>query len=313
MTPSQLRTLLAVVETGTVHGAADRLVVSQPAVSSALASLRRELGVNLFEREGRGLRVTPAGEVLADYGRRVLGLLDEAAVATVARADPERGRLRLAAVTTAGEHVVPQMLSALLAAHPAVEIVLEVGNRRRVWELLDGRHVDVAITGRPPVEGGLVTLATRDHELVVVAPPSGSRSGRPRAITLLELANRTWLLREPGSGTRATTEEVMTEMGIAPATLTLGSNGAICESVKAGLGVALVSRDAVASELAGGSLEEWRAEPLPLRRQWHLVVRAREELPATASLFVEMMAGRGREAQGRFTRVNQLGGSRAAR
>jgi LysR family transcriptional regulator, low CO2-responsive transcriptional regulator len=290
MTPSQLRTLLAVVETGSVHGAAERLVVSQPAVSSALASLRRELGVGLFERDGRGLRVTPAGEVLADYGRRVLGMLDEAAVATIARADPERGRLRLAAVTTAGEHVVPQILTSFLAVHPDVEVVLEVGNRRRVWELLGTREADVAIGGRPPVEGNLVTVATRDHELVVIAPPDGSRTGEPRVVSLVELAARTWLVREPGSGTRATAGEVLAELGIAPPTLTLGSNGAICESVKAGLGVALVSRDAVSADLATGQLQEWRVGPLPLRRQWHLVVRAGEELPATADMFVDMVA-----------------------
>jgi DNA-binding transcriptional LysR family regulator len=295
MTPNQLRTLLAVVETGSVRQAAERLVVSQPAVSSVLGGLRQELGVELFQRQGRGLRITPAGEVLAGYGRQVLGLLEEATVATVARADPERGRLRIAAVTTAGERVVPGCLTRFLTAHPGAEVVLEVGNRNRVWELLHSREADVAVGGRPPTNGGLRTLATRDHELVVVAPPDGSLlRGRPRSVELSDLAERTWLFREAGSGTRATAEEVLAELGITPSTLTLGSNGAICESVKAGLGVALVSRDAVVAELAAGEVEEWRVGPLPLQRQWHLVVRDDGELPATAALFVALVTKRSR-------------------
>lgn len=316
MTPSQLRTLLTVVEAGSVRAAGERLVVSQPAVSSALAGLRRELGVSLFEREGRGLRVTPAGLVLADYARRVLGLLDEAAVATVARASPERGRLRLAAVTTAGEHVVPPSLAALRARYPAVEVVLEVGNRRRVWELLAGRGVDLAVGGRPPAGGELITLARRPHELVLVArsevarphpsaAPLGASTGavanqrparprpppRARRVGLAELAGRTWLVREPGSGTRTNADEALDQLGIRPATLTIGSNGAIRESVRVGLGIALLSRDAVADDLAQGSLEEWQAGPIPLLRHWHLVARAGEELPGTAKLFVELVTG----------------------
>jgi DNA-binding transcriptional LysR family regulator len=289
MTPSQLRTLVSVVEAGSVRGAAETLYVSQPAVSSALASLQAELGVALVQREGRGLRVTPAGQVLAGYGRRVLGLLEEAAVATVASAAPERGRLRLAAVTTAGEQVVPPSLTSFRARHPEVAIRLEVGNRQRTWELLASHGADLAIGGRPAPGGDLVSLAARDNQLVVVAPPPWGGGD----VTLSQLAEATWLMREPGSGTRATAEELHEDLGINPQTLTLGSNGAIVESVKAGLGVALVSLDAASRELDAGNVVEWRAGPLPLRRRWHLVARAGEALPATAGLFVAHLTSEG--------------------
>lgn len=292
MTPHQLRTLVVVADTGSVREAAERLYVSQPAVSSVLAGLRSELGVALVEREGRGLRITPAGRVLAAHARRLLGLWDAAIAATLAQADPERGSLRLAAVTTAGEHLVPAPLSTFRQAHPDVEVSLEVGNRARVWDLLDRGVVDLAIGGRPPRGGRLVDLAETENFLVVVSAPAGGGAlGGVRSVEVADLAHRTWLVRERGSGTRSTADELLAELGINPPHLTLGSNGALRESAALGLGIALVSRAAVARELAEGTLEEWRAGPLPLRRGWHLVARAGGELSATAALFRDHLLG----------------------
>lgn len=289
MTLTQLRAFVEVAATGSVRQAAAHLVVSQPAVSAAVSALQRDLGVPLVARDGRGLELTPAGRVFAGYARQVLGLLDEARGAAAGQVHPERGRVRLAAVTTAGEHVLPPYLAAFRARCPGAEMTLEVGNRNRVWELLTYREVDLVIGGRPPAGGRFATVATRANRLVVVAPrperlPEGDRR---RQVTVAELASQVWLVREPGSGTRSTTEELFEDLGISPATLTLGSNGAIRESVRAGLGVTLISRDAVARELGRGALEEWRSPGLPLERSWHVVGRADEALAPTAALFLE--------------------------
>ncbi|MDQ6783585.1 MAG: LysR substrate-binding domain-containing protein [Actinomycetota bacterium] len=291
MTPGQLQTFVAVADSGSVREAAERLVVSQSAVSSVLATLQAELGVRLVQRNGRGLRLTEAGQVFARYGRRILGLWDEARVATVAKADPEHGRLRLAAVTTAGEHVVPPVLATFRRLHPNVEVTLEVGNRSRVWELITHGAADLGVGGRPPVGGQLASLASSDNELVVVSARSGDQRPTPRPVTEALLANHTWLVREPGSGMASTTDELLADLGIDPPRLTLGSNGAIRESVMVGLGIALVSRAAVSREIAEGDLEEWRSGPLPLRRRWHLVARIDPELPATAALFRDHVLG----------------------
>jgi DNA-binding transcriptional LysR family regulator len=290
MTLGQLRTFLAVVGTGSVRAAAERLVVTQPAVSAALGSLQEELGVALVARDGRGLRVTPAGEAFAGYARRALGLLDEGVAAAGGAAEPERGRLRLAAVTSAGEHLVPSLLATFLDLYPGVELSLEVGNRRSVWDLLAHHEADLAIGGRPPATA--TTLATRPQRLVVVAPRRpGARPGSGRrvvrSVSLLELARATWLLREPGSGTRAAAEELLAQLDLAPRVLNLGSNGAIVESVRIGLGITLISREAVDEQLAAGGLEEWRHDPLPLERAWHLVSAAGEPIGATPRLFLD--------------------------
>ncbi|MDQ3980959.1 MAG: LysR substrate-binding domain-containing protein [Actinomycetota bacterium] len=296
MTLGQLRTFLALAATGSARAAAERLVVTQPAVSAVIASLQQEVGVPLVAREGRGLRLTAAGDAFADYARRALGLLDEGMAAAVGAAQPERGRVRLAAVTSAGEHLAPSLLASFVTRHPGVDVSLEVGNRRRVWDLLAHHEADVAIGGRPPATAN--TLATRPHQLVLVAvhPGGGNRSklrSATRSVSLDELAQATWLLRESGSGTRASAEELLGQLDVAPRVLTLGSNGAIVESVRIGLGITLISRDAVDEYLLNGALEEWRYGPLPLERAWHLVRAANKPLAATHQLFLDHLIASG--------------------
>ncbi|MFN2502875.1 MAG: LysR substrate-binding domain-containing protein [Acidimicrobiales bacterium] len=292
MTLSQLRAYVAVATSGSVRGAADKLVVSQPAVSAAVAALQRELGVTLLSRNGRGLQLTPAGRVFAGYARQLLGLLDEATAATTGQEHPEQGRVRLAAVTTAGEHVLPRFLASFRDKYPEAEVLLEVGNKVRVWDLLEHREVDLAIGGRPPGGGRLTSLATRPNVLVLVAAGNG-KGPHSRDVSVHELGSQTLLLREAGSGTRSTAEELFDELGLSPRTLTVGSNGAIRESVQVGLGITLISRDAVARELEMGTLEEWCCPTLPRHRAWHLVARAGDELPATAALFLNHITGPG--------------------
>lgn len=307
MTLGQLRTFLAVAATGSVRAAAEQLVVTQPAVSSALAALQREVGVALVAREGRGLRITAAGQEFAGYVRRSLALLEEAKEAAAGRAGAERNRLRVAAVTTAGERILPLALRSFRTQFPDTEISIEVGNRERVWDLLVHRDVDLALGGRPPAGLELVSLAIRPHRLIVAAAaaaagsgPSGpsERSGAGtdeswREVSQHDLAKATWLVRELGSGTRSTTEEVFADLGLTPLTLTLGSNGAIRESVQIGLGITLISADSVAAELEAQSIEEWRFGPLPLHREWHLVARDGEPLAVGARHLIEHLAAGG--------------------
>ena len=250
--------------------------------------------------------VTSAGREFADASRRILGLLEQARDAAVAQDRPEKGRLRVAAVTTAGEHVVPEFLATFRARHPAAEIVLEVGNRARVLDLLEHHEVDLVIGGRPPAGRSYVSLARRRNPLVVVSAQSGDPRPRARRPPVEQLAAAVWLLREPGSGTRATSEELFEQLGIAPRTLTLGSNGAVLQSARAGLGVTLVSQDAAARELTDGTLEEWRSPELPVDRSWHVVARGLEPLPATAGLFVDVLVSGPGRSRRRFHREGAL-------
>jgi len=258
-----------VAETGSVRAAAERLVVTQ-----------------LIRPDGRGLRLTSAGEEYAAYVHRILGLLDEARLAAAAAADPERGELRMAAVTTAAEQIVPGLLSGFRRVHPHTGVLLEAGNRDRVRALLEHHQVDLAVAGRPEPGWDVRVHAIRAHELVVVSSPDVAAQSRTagaagEAGMLQWLARQPWLLREPGSGTRLSTEALLAELDLAPSTLTVGSNGAIRESAAVGLGVTLVSRDAVAAELASGRLAEIAVPGTPLHRDWYLLANpGRLPLPA---------------------------------
>jgi LysR family transcriptional regulator, low CO2-responsive transcriptional regulator len=281
---------LAVAETGSVRAAAEQLVVTQAAVSASLAAMQRSLGLQLIRPDGRGLRLTSAGEEYAAYAHRVLGLLDEARLAAVAAADPERGELRIAAVTTAAEQIVPGLLSGYRRLHPRTGVLLEAGNRDRVRTLLEHHRVDLALAGRPEPGWDVRVHAVRPHELVIVSAPElaaesaaadADADAGDTAGMLRWLSRQAWLLREPGSGTRLSTEALLADLDITPPTLTVGSNGAIRESAAVGLGVTLVSRDAVAQELASGRLAEVRVPGTPLHRDWYLIAHpGRLPLPA---------------------------------
>lgn len=282
MTLHQLRTFVAVADTGSVRAAAGRLVVTQPAVSGALRALQVSLGVALVEPDGRGLRLTAAGRTFAEYARRVLGLLEQGRLAATGSDDPARGRLRIAAVTTASEHVLPRSLAVFRDRYPDVEVTLDVGNRDQVWTWMARGDADVALAGRPPKEDDLIMRASLPNELVVVSAPALVPEREPTTLSML--ADRTWLLREPGSGTRLTLVSLLAREELEVPSLTLGSNGAVVAGAVAGLGVTLISRIAVSRELATGELVEISTPVTPVERPW-FAVAPRRGTP-TAELFI---------------------------
>jgi DNA-binding transcriptional LysR family regulator len=269
ITLTQLRSFLAVLRTGSVTAAAEELVVTQPSVSAAVSALSRELGVELTQRVGRSVQPSPAGEAFAPFAADVIGLLDQGGRAAREAADIIASELRLAAVTTAGEHIVPPLIEAFSTLHPQITLNLDVGNRARVFERVRLHRSDVAIGGRPPGEG-VVGERFLDNPLVVITKP-GDPLARRRSVPIEELAERPWLLREEGSGTRTMTEEILAANGLDPPVLTLGSNGAIKQGARAGLGVSIQSRLTTQLELDSGLLTTIDVSPPLPPRHWYLL------------------------------------------
>jgi LysR family transcriptional regulator, low CO2-responsive transcriptional regulator len=269
ITLTQLRSFLAVLRTGSVTAAAEELVVTQPSVSAAVSALSRELGVELTQRVGRSIQPSAAGEAFAPFAADVIGLLDQGGRAAREAADITSSELRLAAVTTAGEHIVPPLIEAFSTLHPQITLNLDVGNRARVFERVRLHRSDVAIGGRPPGEG-VVGERFLDNPLVVITKP-GDPLARRRSVPIEELAERPWLLREEGSGTRTMTEEILAANGLDPPVLTLGSNGAIKQGARAGLGVSIQSRLTTQLELDSGLLTTIDVSPPLPPRHWYLL------------------------------------------
>jgi DNA-binding transcriptional LysR family regulator len=268
ITLNQLSSFLAVAREGSVSAAAEKLYVTQPSISAAVAALSRELNVDLTERVGRGIGLTPAGAAFRPYAADVLGLIEQGRQAAREAADFSMRSLRLVAVATAAEYVVPSLLRSFHRLHPEVNLSLEVANRATVFERVLEHEVDVAIAGRPPEDERIAGVAFLKNELALIVAPddrlAGARSVKPE-----QLADRVWLMREPGSGTRQLVAEFLADHDLRPQTLTLGSNGAIKEAVRLGLGVSLQSRVAVELELRQGTLGEVSVRGGLPQRQWY--------------------------------------------
>lgn len=270
VTLTQLTAFLAVARRGSVTAAAEELFVTQPSVSAAVSALERELGVELTERVGRTLTPTPAGRAYMAYASDVIGLLERGRRAAREAAAPETQTLRVSAVTTAGEHLAPLLLQAFRERNPELEVMLDVGNRDTVFGRLAEHRVDVAITGRVPSELSLHGEPFAPNEIVLVTSASDPLARR-RWVAAAELAARPWLVREPGSGTRAMCDDFLASHDLTPELLTLGSNGAIRQAVRVGLGVALVSKVAVKLELDHGLLALIRVRGGLPQRSWYVV------------------------------------------
>jgi DNA-binding transcriptional LysR family regulator len=285
MTLHQLRVFLAVARHRSFSRAAEQLRLTQPAVSAQVRELERALDATFFDRVGRTIVLTDAGHELMAYAERICSLVDEARLVLEEMDGLQRGRIALAAVSTAGAYVLPALLGAFRERHPGVSISLEVANRATVQHRLLQNEVDLVVMGRPPEGVPHVAEPFLSDEMVVVAAPSHPLV-KARDIPVTRLAREVFISREIGSGTRINADEFFRQQGVALSVgLELGDNSAVKEAVAAGLGIALLSRHALRMELALRRLMILDVSGLPLRRQWYVVHRKDKRLSRAAAAF----------------------------
>lgn len=256
ITLAQLSAFLAVAREGSVTAAAEVLAVSQPSVSGAVAGLGRELGCELLERSGRGVRLSPAGLAFAPYAGDLLGLVAEGRAAAGIAAGLTARRLRVLALTSAAEAFVPALIAAFRRSHAAIDVSLSVVGERELFAMVAGHEADVGICDALPADPRLVADPLLEDPFVCVVAADDELVAGRAVVELGSLADRVWLLREPGSGTRGIVERFLSGAGLAPSTMTLGSNAAVAAAAGAGLGVAVVSRAVAAPALSAGLLAE---------------------------------------------------------
>jgi LysR family transcriptional regulator, low CO2-responsive transcriptional regulator len=289
VTLRQLRTFRAVADHRSFSTAAHELRTSQPSVSYQVKELESALGVPLLDRLGKRVALTEAGQVLYGYTRRTLNLLDEAALALEEMRGLKRGTLRVGASTTVGIYVIPAALGAFKKEHHDLAISLEVGSRGVVQEKVLRNELDLAIVGPALRDPDLMSVPFMKDELVVVAPAGHPLAGRAR-LSLRDLADEPFLMREKGSGTRWAVEKQARRVGVTLSVgMELGSNGAIKHAVESGLGVAVLSRYAVGLERESGALVELDVAGFPVRRDWNIVHLRRRRLPSAVVEFIEFL------------------------
>jgi DNA-binding transcriptional LysR family regulator len=293
----QLRCFEAAARLLSVTSAARELHVSQPTVSVQLRKLSELVGEPLFQAVGRRIQLTEAGAALQEAVAQVHACWQHFEARMGEIHGLVRGKLRIAAVTTA-EYFVPDLLGTFAASHPGVDIDIAVQNKDQVVERLARGIDDLSVMMLPPLELPLQSLPFLENPLVVVAAPTHPRAGR--RCGLRSVADERWLMREPGSGTRSVAEEHFAKAGVQPRiAMSLGSNEAIKHAVAAGLGIAVLSRLAVKTELASGRLAEIPVQGFPLRRRWHVVWRSDRPQTLAARTMVQHLRAAGRaSAQG---------------
>jgi DNA-binding transcriptional LysR family regulator len=288
LTLRQLKVFEAVARHLNYTRAAQELHLTQPAVSMQIKQLEVSLGVALFEQLGKRIHLTEAGQEVLVYARSVTQQLDELEGVLNRLKGLSGGRLRISVATTAN-YFIPTLLGAFSRRYPDVTVTLDVTNRETLLRQLSENTVDLVIMGQPPVEADVEAEAFMDNPLVVVAPPDHTLAGKKK-IPLARLQEETFLVREPGSGTRIAMERFFNERGMKLRTgMEVGSNEAIKQSVQAGLGLGLLSRATIEQELALKRLVVLNIEDFPIMRHWYVVHRQGKRLSATAEAFKQFM------------------------
>ncbi|QNP62429.1 LysR family transcriptional regulator [Streptomyces genisteinicus] len=267
-----LELLLAVARHGSLGRAARELGVTQPAASSRVRSMERQLGVALVERSPRGSRLTEAGSLVTDWARRVV----EAAEAFDAGAQALRGRrdsrLRVAASMTIAEYLLPGWLIALRADRPGTAVSLLAGNSAAVADRLLSGEADLGFVEGLAVPEGLDGTVIGHDRLVVVAAPGHPWARRRSPLTAGELAGAPLVLRERGSGTRQVLDSALSAFGgLADPLLELASTTAVKAAAVTGAGPAVLSELAVTEELASRRLARVPVDGVRLDRDLRAV------------------------------------------
>jgi DNA-binding transcriptional LysR family regulator len=283
----QLEVFVATARTGSTRGAAERVARSQSAASAALAELEVAIEGQLFDRVGRRLILNERGRALLPGA---IALLEQAGELQGLFAAAHRAPLRVAASLTIGEYLLPQVIARWKDDHPDSPVALTIGNSSRVIQAVVDMEDDVGFIEGPQTHPDLHVRRWLEDELILVASPSHPLARR--AATHRQLADAVWILREPASGTRQAADAWLLEhLGALQVQYELGSTEAIKRLAAAGVGLACVSRHAVAVELAQGALAEVRTRLPRSRRRLAIAVRRDRRLGRATEDFVRHCTG----------------------
>ena len=268
--------------------AAEALYIGQPAVSQHVAALERSLGTPLVYRAGRGVQLTEAGGIAADYGERIFRLVEQLQTAIADIKGLASGRLVVGAGQTPGDYLLPQVLGEFRRRYPGISVELEIAGTQRVVDWLVRHVYDLGFLGdraehpdlevEPYVEDRVVLFVAADHPL----------AARP-VLSLDEALAAGLIVREPGSATRATGERALRTAGVEPrVAMELGSNESVKRAVLAGLGVGMLSRYAIELECATAYLRALDVAAFDCRRMLYIARHRSKPLTRAQAAFVEL-------------------------
>jgi len=283
-TLKQLRIFESVAKHQSYTYAAKSLYLTQPAVSMQMKQLEEIVDLPLFDRVGKQVRLTAAGQELLLYAESIRQQLDEATQVLQEFKGLKRGKLHLTMASTAN-YFTPQLIASFKHQFPQVDITLDVSNRSGLVHAVEHNLTDMAIMGQPPKGHHLTGIPFMDNPLVVIAAPSHPLSER-NAIPLAELTDEAFIVREPDSGTRMSVERFFSSHQLELiAGMEMNRSEAIKQAVMAELGLGIVSLHTIEMELTLNRLVVLDVEDFPIMRQWFIVHRTGKRFAAIPEAF----------------------------
>ena len=284
----QLKIFDAVARHMSFARAAEELHLTPPALSIQVKQLAEAIGQPLFEQVGKKISLTAAGDASWATCRDVFNRLEQLSHELAALQGLEKGSLKLATLATA-KYFIPRLLGEFCTKHLGIDTTLFIGNREALLERLARNQDDLYILGQPPEHMNVVTESFADNLLVVVASPNHPLA-HEKDIAPSRLQDVSFILREPGSGTRLAAEKFFERHGVVlKARMELSGNEAVKQVVVGGLGVAVLSASTLRAELTNGELVVLDVCGFPLERKWYVVYLTGKQLTPISKAFMEYL------------------------
>ena len=272
--------------------AGEEVNLSQPSVSVRIHQLESELGVKLFEQLGKRVGLTEAGSLLIPHARRVMSAVQDASHAIDELQGLERGSLRIGASTTPGMYLIPKTIAKFKARYPKIEIQLGIKDTRQVEDGVTRNEFDFGFVGGHLAGDEVEAQSWLTDQLVLVVAPAHALA-RKKSVKLEDLRKEKFILREPGSATRATiiSHLQQSNLSVLPI-MELENPESVKKVVQSGLGIAFISRFAVETELKARNLVAITVRGVDIRRELKIVHRKDKHLSRAARMFIEMARGK---------------------
>ncbi len=289
----QLKVFEVTARRGSFTRAAEELFLTQPTVSIQMKQLTKAVGLPLFEQVGKRLYLTEAGRALLSTCQDIFERLDQFDMTVSDLQGLQQGQLRLSVVTTA-KYVIPRLLGPFCRQYPGIDVALIVTNHENILERLKENLDDLYIPSQVPEMMDVFSQPFLENPLVVIASRHHPLAGTGD-IPLERLNNESFIMREPGSGTRQAVEQLFDAHNISiRVRLELGSNEAIKQAVAGGLGISVLSRHCMALEGQTGQIAILNVEGFPIPRHWHIVHPKGKHLSVVAQTFFKYLQTEGK-------------------
>lgn len=294
----QLRVFAAVYRNRSFSKASEELYLTQPTVSDHIKALEDDLGCRLFDRLGRTIIPTKEAEVL--YGNAVEIIEKTAALKElVGRFRKEiSGELVVGASTIPGTYLLPSIMAEFQGRHPMITFQVIISDSKEITEKVLSHDLRLGIVGSKPSNAQIHAAPFVEDELILIAPPSFDAAG---GLSIRDLKDHSMVFREAGSGTRQEMERILEGKRLSLDQIKVsgffGSTDAVKQAVKAGLGLAVVSRSAVVDEVRLGTLKEVRLRDVQMRRRFYVITHRKRVLPPPYQAFLVYLKGYQRSAQ----------------